>query len=179
MRHERAQLSNIFPYSRSRDSNHSGSGREGAQSAMSDDFEDTLDMLAAEIDNRAFPTSTSVIVGDSTGKLRSHSNTMIPTSRNVSASNRSADSQIIAESANHMPEKAGGEFANIAGQLRDGQHRQNHIASAAETLLASLRDALQALRLSQSKHDAEIQHNEQQLNTARKQSGTFSRKCGA
>ena len=71
-RRKKAQLSNITPYSRSRDSNYSGSGWGDAQLAMSDDLEDTLDMLATEMNNRVFPTAASVISEDSPGGSGQH-----------------------------------------------------------------------------------------------------------
>ena len=79
VRHERLTVGNIRPYARSsRDSNHSGSVWEDAQSAQSarsnlDDADDLLAMLAAEINNRKYPTETAMIMEDSPEVQRSTS----------------------------------------------------------------------------------------------------------
>ena len=74
IRHGRPVNSLMVPYARSRASSHS-SIFEDAKSAKSDDLDDTLEMLAAEIYNRKYPTQTPVIMENSPGPGRSTSNT--------------------------------------------------------------------------------------------------------
>ena len=159
---------NIFLYSRSRDSNRAGSACEDAQSArsgMSDDIDDALDMLAAEISSRIYPTATSVIMEDSPEQLRSTSNSILPPTQNPNADSSIADAQLLTQRMGQMQATVEEKFTGMAGKIQDGQNQQNHIVSAADTLVAPLKDALHALKLSRGKHEAAIQHNEQQLNS--------------
>ena len=67
VRHERVNTGNVLPYARSRDSNHSGTVWEDALSVRSntDDLDDTLALLGAEIESRKYPTDTTMIMEDS------------------------------------------------------------------------------------------------------------------
>ena len=193
VRNDRLSVGELLPYARSRDSNRSGSVWEGAQSAPSgsDDYDDTLTMLAAEIQSRTFPTSTAVIMEDSPEQSRSTSlvkpaedqmmldtihferSTAILPQRNSTPADhcptpggiakQEEDSRVISDRMNVMQAAVDKQFQNIPEQIIDGQTKQSHIVSAADTLVDSLKDALQALQLSQVKHEAIIRSNEAQL----------------
>ena len=77
VRRDQTQLSDVLPYARSHGSNHSGSGWEDAISAKSDDLDDTLELLATEIQNRRIPTATPMIMEDSPESIRSTSDTQM------------------------------------------------------------------------------------------------------
>ena len=184
----------LFPYGRSRDSNRSGSAWEGAQSAVSgsEEVDDTLAMLAAEIQSRTFPTSTAVIMEDSPEQMRSTSqvkplegqamldtvhferSTAILPQRDldstgqypmsdIAKNDEEDDSRAISDRMNVTQATVERQFQNISEQILDGQTKQSHIVSAADTLAESLKEALQALQLSQVKHEVIIQSNEAQL----------------
>ena len=195
VRHERTQSTLNLPYARSRDSNHSGSGWEDAQSAQSSDVDDTLEMLAAEISSRRIPTRAPVIMEDSPGQIRPTSNALmimedspgkirpapstlmavplpgnltdnesqiivdtvmtieqeindpLPNPTNVidaimppdqQGQPQTNESQLISNRMGLIQAKAEQQFTTMAVQLKDGQNKQNHIATAADTLVNSL-----------------------------------------
>ena len=165
------------------ESNHSGSGWGDAQSSMSDNLDETLDLLAAEINDRTFPTATAAIMedppdqtrnaralptddaismGDSTDQSLPISDTM-PELHSTPTSCRKATDKVLTDRANQIQSKVDDQFGQIAKQLQGGQIRQNHIVTSADTLVASLQTALTALNLSQRKHEVAIQKNEHQM----------------
>ena len=197
IRSDRHSVAGSQPYSKSRGSDHSGSAWEDAQSPLSmDDIDDTLSLLAAEISSRSYPTSTSVIMGDSPELKKSAS--MIIDAGNQPGSEPIADvhppnlpgtthpgelqqstnadltqldekttedSRVTSDQLNAMQKIVEQQFKHISSQIVDGQIKQQNMASTADALVESLRETLQALQLSQTKHETAMKENEAQLKT--------------
>ena len=73
------------------------------------------------------------------------------------------DSRVAADQMNSMQVIVEQQFKNITAQIADGQTKQQQMASAADTLVESLRETLQALQVSQVKHEATLASNEVQM----------------
>ena len=72
-------------------------------------------------------------------------------------------SRIIAEEMRAMQTVLGRQFREITDQTQDGQEKQNHIVLAADSLVESLKEALQSLHLRQARRESLMQSNGQQL----------------
>ena len=202
------------PYARPSESSHSGSVWEDVRSTNAGDLDDTLQMIADELNERRYPTTTSVIMGDSPGEIRPTSATpspatgsqptnprMSPTLMNIHLPEQltEKDTQIIVDAVmnleqqvcdptsatpphsdvemrhatNHIPAVSEAQVIgnrldqiqtrverklnDLSAQLKDGEEKQNRIVAASDTLVDSLRDALSALQLSQTKHESMMQ----------------------
>ena len=175
------------------ESDQSGFGWGDAQSNISDCLDESLELLAAEISSRTYPTETTARMEDSPETIRSVSDTnMVDYSGRAGGISRT-DSQALAERMGAIQTKAVEQFGLVDEQLLDGQTQQNHIATiqkkveeqfgliadqlsdgqiqrnqivtTADALVTSFQTALTASNISQQKHETEIRNNVLHLNT--------------
>ena len=104
-----------------------------------------------------------MIMEDSPEPIRSISDTKLGNKRGWLP--QPSGARVIAERMGRMQTQMSNQFDDIAVQIKDGQARQNRLSSAADTLARSMKDAMRAIQLSQSKHETAIQQNDRQLQT--------------
>ena len=202
IRHDRPRNNLMIPYARSRASSRS-SIFEDVRSAKSDDLDDTLEMLAAEIKQRTYPSSVPIILEDSPGKLvhpdvslmnvklfetlsdrdsQTIVDTVMAIEEQISNPIQSTPSdlgnalpiadtpkdlevQAIHERMDGMQTLVEKQFNAMAVQLKEGSDKQAQLVTASDNLVDSLRIALQALQVSQTRHETMLTQNESQLAT--------------
>ena len=190
----------VVPYARSR-STHSGSGWEDAQSANSDDLDETIEMLTVEINSRQgsstipaikeesqesskvtprtlmdikLPTNlgdqNSQTIIDTVMELEQKINDPIPSDKSPidSLVSINAEQQKHMQTTNDRIDQiqtaAAQQFTAMAEKLKEGQEKQNAIVTAADSLVESLKNTLNTLQLSQTRHETVLAANESQIN---------------
>ena len=101
---------------------------------------------------------------DSPHHQRNISNTTSPSTADMPMDYGRSDSQLLAARMDQIQLEVEEKFDPAASQIRDGQTQQNQIVTAADTLVASLQEALAALNLCQRNQEGVIQSNELHLN---------------